>query len=120
MDVINAQWTPDQWQQIQGYKLLEGFSGADGKLYSIGKDKKAGYTTYSMYVHFQEWRACHQCRVYFLKAQYWQKRLFSTISEDEFEQARQALLTEPNARENIESAYEKRLQERLKKKGSCP
>ena len=38
------------------------------------------------------------------------------LKEDEFEQARHALLTEPNARENIELAYEKRFQERQKKK----
>jgi len=116
MDVIDVQWAPEEWQQIQGYELLGWFSGADDKLYSIGKDKKAGYTNYSMYAHFQQWCACHQCRVYFLKAQYWQKTFLTTILEDEFEQARYALLTEPNALENIESAYEQILQERLKKK----
>lgn len=116
MDVIDVPWTPDEWQQIQGYELLGSITGADGNLYSIEKEKKAGYFNYFIYAYFQQWCACHQCRVYFLKAQYWRKRFLTTILEDEFEQARHALLTEPNALENIESAYEEILQERLKKK----
>jgi hypothetical protein len=117
MDDIDVQWTPDQWQQIQGYELIGSVTGADGKLYTIEREKKAGSTTYFIYAHFQQWCVCHQCRLYFLKAQYWQKRLFSTIDEDEFERARHSLLTDPNARTHMEAAYEQRLQECLKKKG---
>ena len=114
MDVIDVQWTPDQWQQIQGYELMGSIIGADGKLYTIEKEKKAGSTHYFIYAHFQQWCACHQCQVYFLKAQYWQKMLFTTIREDEFEHAKHSLLTDPNARENMEAAYNERLQGRQK------
>lgn len=106
MDVIDVQWTPDQWQQIQGYELMGSVTGADGYLYTIEREKKAGSTHYFIHAHFQEWCACHQCRLYFLKAQYWQKRLFATCSEDEFERAKHALLTDPNARAQMEAAYE--------------
>jgi hypothetical protein len=117
MDVIDVPWTAEQWQQIQGYEMVGGLTGADGCLYAIEKTQKSGYTPYwSIWVQLQQWCVCHQCRVYFLKAQHSRKMLFSTRSDDKFEQAKHALLTEPNARENMEAAYEKRLQERLKKK----
>lgn len=76
MDVIDVQWPPDQWQQIQGYKLMGSVKGADGKLYSIERDKKAGSIHYVIYAHFQQWCACHQCCGYFLKARYWRKCSF--------------------------------------------
>jgi hypothetical protein len=114
MDIIDVQWTPDQWQQIQRYELMGSIEGADGNLYTIEKEKKAGSTHYFMYAHFQQWCACHQCRVYFLKAQYWQKMLFSTVLENEFEQARHSLLTDPGTREKMELAYKERLQGRQK------
>lgn len=114
MDVIDVKWTPDQWQQIQGYELLGGFSGADGNLYTTEREKKAGYTTYFIHAHLQQWCACHQCCLYFLKAQYWRKMLFSTVLEDEFEQAKHLLLTDIKASEKMELAYKERLRGRQK------
>lgn len=117
MDVIDVPWTTEQWQQIQGYEMVGGLTGADGCLYAIDREKETGRAPYcSIWVQLQEWCACHQCHVYFLKAQHSRKKLFSTRSDDEFEHAKQLLLTDPDARENMEAAYEKRFQERLKKK----
>ncbi len=112
MDVIDVKWTPDQWQQTQGYELMGSVKGADGNLYTIEREKKAGSTNYFIYAHFQQWCACHRCCVYFLKTQYWQKRLFSTVLEDEFEQAKHSLLTDLNASEKMELAHKERLQGR--------
>jgi hypothetical protein len=117
MDVIDVQWTPDQWQQIQGYEQIGSVTGADGYLYTTDREKETGSAPRcSIWVQLQQWCACHQCRVYFLKAQHSRKMLFSTRSDDEFEHAKQLLLTEPTAREQMEAAYEERLQERLKKR----
>ncbi len=117
MDVIDVKWTPEQWQQIQGYEQLDSLSGADGYLYTTERKKETGRSPYcSIWVQLQQWCACHQCRVYFLKAQHSRKKLFSTRSDDEFEQAKHLLLTDPNAGEKMESAYEKIFQERQKKK----
>ena len=113
MDVIDVQWTPDQWQQIQGYEQIGSVTGADGYLYTTDREKETGRAPYcSIWAQLQQWCACHQCRRYFLKAQHSRKRIFSTRSDDKFEQAKHALLTDPNAREKMESAYEARFQGR--------
>jgi hypothetical protein len=119
MDVIDVQWTPEQWQQIQGYEQVGSMTGADGYLYTIDREKETGSAPRcSIWAQLQEWCACHQCRVYILKAQHSRRMVFSTRSDDEFEQAKHALLTDPNTRERMESANEKILQERLGKRKS--
>ncbi|MCP4399402.1 MAG: hypothetical protein GY801_19145 [bacterium] len=115
MDVIDVKWTPDQWQQIQGYEQVGSLNGADGYLYTIDREKETGRAPHcSIWVQLQQWCACHQCRVYFLKAQHSRKRIFSTRSDDEFEQAKHVLLTDPKASDKMELAYNERLQERQK------
>lgn len=104
MDVIAVRWTPDQFRKIQGYE--EGFSGADGYLYTTERRKDTGTSPHcSIWVQLQIWCVCHQCCVYFLKAKHSREQLFATRSDEEFEQAKHALLTDPNAREQMELAY---------------
>jgi len=114
MDVIDVKWTPEQWQQIQGYELLENFKGADGNLYTTEREKRAGSTHYFIHAHIQRWYACHQCCLYFLNAKYLREMLLSTIYKEEFEQAKQSLLTDPEASEKMDLAYKARLQGRQK------
>lgn len=113
MDVIDVKWTPEQWQLIQGYELLENFKGADGNLYTTEREKEAGSTHYFIHAHMQRWYACHQCQLYFLNARYLRETLLSTIYEDEFEKAKQSLLSDPEASKKMEAAYKARLQGRL-------
>ena len=114
MDVIDVKWTPDQWQQIQGYELFENFRGADGNLYTTEREKSAGSTHYFIHAHIQRWYACHQCRLYFLNAKYLRESLLSTLYKDEFEQAKHSLLSDPEASEKMDLAYKARLQGRQK------
>jgi hypothetical protein len=110
MDVIDVKWTPEEWKQIQGYELFENFKGADGNLYTTEREKSAGSTHYFIHAHIQRWYACHQCRLYFLNARYLRETLLSTIYEDEFEEAKRSLLSDPEANKKIEAAYKARLQ----------
>ena len=112
LDVIDIQWTPEQWQQIQKYKLIDSFRGADGNLYTAEKEKSRGSTHYFIHAHLQGWYACHHCRLCFLNAPYWRETLFSTIREEEFTQAKQSFLSDPHAREKMKQAYKERLQGR--------
>jgi len=114
MDVIDVKWTPDQWQQIQGYELFENFRGADGNLYTTEREKSAGSTHYFIHAHIQRWYACHQCYLYFLNAKYLRETLLSTLYKDEFEQAKRSLLSDPEASEKMDLAYKARLQGRQK------
>lgn len=109
MEIIDVKWTPEQWKQVQGYELLGSFKGADGNLYTIEKQKRGGSTTYFIHSHIQSWTVCHQCRTYFLNAKYMREMLFSTIDKEEFEQAKQLLLSDPKASENMELAYKEGL-----------
>ena len=110
MNIVDVKWTPQQWKEIQGYELIDGFEGADGNLYTIEKEKTRTSTHYFIHGHIQQWCACHACHLYFLKKQYWQQMLFSSIYEDEFEQAKHAVLTDPHASEKMLAAYQARLQ----------
>jgi len=104
MDVVAVRWTPEQFRKIMGYE--DGFSGADGNFYTSERSKNTGSSPHcSIWVQLQVWCVCHQCHVYFLKAKHSREQLMSTRSDDEFEQAKHALLTDPNARKQIESAY---------------
>ena len=114
MDVIDVKWTPEQWQLIQGYELLENFKGADGNLYTTEREKSAGSTHYFIHAHIQRWYACHQCYLYFLNAKYLRESLLSTLYKDEFEQAKRSLLSDPEASEKMDLAYKARLQGRQK------
>lgn len=111
MDVIEVKWTPDQWQQIQGYEQVGSVTGADGYLYTTEREKKSGSAPRcSIWAQLQLWCVCHQCRVYFLQAQHSRKMLFSTRSDDEFEHAKHLLLTDPNASEQMELTYKEKWQ----------
>jgi hypothetical protein len=113
MDVISIKYTPNQWQQYQGYKLIDSFTGADGNLYSTDIEKRKGYAThYFIHSHLHRWYACHQCRSYFLNAKYLRETILSTLSKDEFEKTKNSLVSDPKASEKIELAYKERLQER--------
>ena len=114
MDVIDMKWTPEQWKQIQGYELFENFKGADGNLYTTEREKSAGSTHYFIHAHIQRWYACHQCCLYFLNAKYLRETLLSTIYEDEFEEAKRSLLSDPEASKKMDLAYKARLQGRQK------
>lgn len=109
MDTIVKSWTPDEWKKIQGYDLLKSFKGADGKLYTTEREKQGGSTTYFIHAHIQRWYACRQCNVYFLNAKYSQEMIFSTIIKEDFEQAKQSLLTDIKASEKMKLAYKERL-----------
>lgn len=112
MDVIDVKWTPEQWQQIQDYKLMGSFKGADGNLYTTEREKRSGSTHYFIHTHSQRWYVCHQCGLYFLNAKYLKEMLFSTVLKEEFEQAKHSLLTDLKASEKMELAYKERLQAR--------
>lgn len=112
MQVIDVKWSPEEWKQIQQYELLANFKGADGKLYTIEKEKRSGSTHYFIHAHIQRWYACHHCKLYFLGAPYYQEMLFSSIYEDEFKEAKQAVLSDPQASEKMKQAYMNRLQGR--------
>ena len=112
MDVIDVKWTPEEWKQVQGYELFENFKGADGNLYTTEREKSAGSTHYFIHAHLQRWYACHQCGLYFLNAKYLREMVLSTIYEDEFEEAKQSLLADPEASKKIDEAYKARLQGR--------
>ncbi len=114
MDVIDVKWTPDQWQQIQGYELPGSFRGADGYLYTTEREKSGGSTHYFIHAHIQRWYACHQCCLYFLNAKYLQEMLLSTVIKEEFEQAKHSLLTDRETSEKMDLAYKARLQGRQK------
>ena len=106
MDVIDVKWTPDQWQQIQGYEQLDSLNGADGYLYTTDIRKETGSAPYcTIWVQLQIWCACHQCRLYFLKAQHSRRQIFASRNDDKFEKAKRLLLTLPNACEELEAAY---------------
>jgi len=112
MKVIDVPWTPEEWKQIQGYELIDGFKGADGNLYNVDFEKEVGGTThYTIHAHIQSWTACHSCRLYFLNARYMREMLFATVQKDEFDEAKRSLLSDPKAREKLELAYKERLQE---------
>jgi hypothetical protein len=112
MEIIDVSWTPEEWEQKQGYKMIDGFKGADGNLYTVEKEKRSGSTHYFLHAHHQSWYACHQCRLYFLKARYWRETLFSSINNEMFEQAKKSLLTDPKASDKMKAAYRERLQGR--------
>lgn len=112
MQVIDVKWSPEEWKRVQKYELLDNFKGADGKLYTIEKEKRSGSTHYFIHAHMQRWYACHHCRLYFLDAPYFQEMLFSSIYEEEFKEARQAVLSDPHASEKMKQAYMDRLQGR--------
>ena len=110
MEVINVKWTPEEWQQKQGYELIGGFTGADGNLYSTDTERRGGSIThYFIHSHSQRWYICHACRLYFLGARYLREMVFSSIRKEEFEEAKNSILTDPKAGEKIESAYQERL-----------
>jgi hypothetical protein len=110
VEVVDVKWTPEEWQQKQGYELIGGFTGADGNLYSIETLRRPGSITYFIHSHSQRWYVCHACRLYFLGARYLRGTVFSSIREEEFEEAKNSILTDPKASEKMEAAYQERLQ----------
>lgn len=113
MDVLDVKWSPEQWQQIQGYELIESFKGADGNVYTTEREKRGGSTTYFIHAHIQRWYACHQCCLYFLNAEYLQEMILSTIIKEDFDQAKESLLTDPEASKKMDLAYKLAYKARL-------
>ncbi|MFC2140439.1 hypothetical protein ACFLQ1_01805 [Candidatus Auribacterota bacterium] len=110
MDVIYVKWTPEEWQEIQKYELMESFKGADGNLYTTEREShRGGSTHYFIHAHSQRWYVCYECRLYFLNTEYLSERIFTTILKDEFEQTKHLLLTDVKAIEKMELAYKERL-----------
>lgn len=117
MKDVEVKWTPDDWQEIQGYEQIDSLNGADGFLYVTEMRKETGKAPFcSIWAQLQVWCACHKCRLYFLKAKHSRRQVFASRDTDEFEKAKELLRTVPTAGDEIESAYKKAWDDALKRR----
>ncbi|MBN1782921.1 hypothetical protein JW948_17440 [bacterium] len=110
MEMLDVQYTHEQWKQVMQYDLVGGYRGADGFLYSDDKERRSGSAPhYMIHAHLQTWSACHECRRTFLKTKYWRETPFTTIDENEYQEAKRSVLSDPGARDKMLKAYQDRL-----------
>ena len=107
MDDIEVKWTPEQWKEAQGFDQVDSLKGADGYLYTSDYSKESGALPYcSIWAQIQLWCACHKCRMCFLKEKYSRKQIFGSRDKEEFDKAKQLLITVPAAGAELEKTYQ--------------